>query len=566
MSVVATHPDLHIVEEFCTRARIQRHFADQRVHTPNNAALSAAFPFERLPIAVQSRIWKLLVPYCELIHCLSHLDYLNPPLDNDLNPTTKHFYPSRFHIGDGPCCVALADKPSTYLEYLCVSKRWFYALAHQFYGTNTFAFSSLGELGRFFDGIGIARAERVVHVELLWHGTLAPRQTTGVSRRTKPLAWFMHTSRLRTLLVHINESGNSRMRRPYEMLREDDFYRDFGDENYATHEAEDKMDIFQMEAQRTDLQQNYRKYRSMRTVQGMDYIYQLRGMKWVRFYDTHAEKPCTLIRDKSFLSDITNTTTTKKSDSMALKSEIDNLRPLTLLEDYIPDDQTAELVASFYDDTSVDDVSVADSDMSSSDGSSDSDSDSDSDDDDDSSSGYSSGSSCRVPKGYGRKNKNSTSVTDGGDNMDDDENRPGDVSEPIVIPGDDDNHRRRRRGRDQDISTSDELFVRSGSCTAHTDHDSDDEVTVVTQSSSFVDLTVDDDECYIMDVDDAISVPKEEDEIKTEVLPDDDEEEYLFVKSEESTFQGLSPNAPEFDSDSRSIQSSKRSPSEDNLD
>lgn len=382
----------------------------------------------------------------------------------------------------------------------------------------------------------------------------------------------MFTSRLRTLVVHIDETAKWRMRRSYEMKIDDDYYRDFGSKEYATHEAEDKqLDKFQTEVQRTGLQQNYRKYRNMRTTHGIDFIYQLRGMKWVRFYDTNAEKPQTLIRDKSFLCDINNAATTKKSDSMALKSEIDNLRPLRLLEDYFPDDQTAELVAGFYDDTPVDDVSVDGSDTSSSDGSSDSDSGSD---DDDNSSGYSSGShSFRTTEEYDPESNNTTPEVDGGDDMDDDENRSGSAAAPIVIPDDNDNRRGRRRGRDHDVSTSDELFVRSGSCTAHTeiDIDSDDEVTVISQSSGFIDLTLDDDKNGAMDIDDADNALKEEEdeiepEIKPEVDSDNDDDEVSFMKSEELAYQGLSPMRPSPGSDSGSNRSLKREASEDNSD
>ncbi|KAK5626165.1 hypothetical protein RRF57_001880 [Xylaria bambusicola] len=306
MSLTLTHPDLHIEDIMKTRAEINEHFATQESLNGHNAALNAPFSFEKLPVTVQCKIWRLIVPNRKLIHCLSRLDPKNPPIADYLSGRRRK-YPSRFHIGNGPCCVALADKPSTYLDYFCVSKRWFYALAHLFYATNTFAFSSLGELGRFFDGIGRARTERVVNIELLWQGGLTPRQPRGkISLRKSPLSHFMFTSRLRTLVVHIDESSRSRMRRSYEMKENDDYYRDFDSEEYEDHEAEDNLDMFQMEAQRTDLQQNYRKYRSMRTVHGMDYIYELRGMKWVHFYDIHAARPFTYIRDKSFLCDINN--------------------------------------------------------------------------------------------------------------------------------------------------------------------------------------------------------------------------------------------------------------------
>lgn len=195
----------------------------------------------------------------------------------------------------------------------------------------------------------------------MWRGALTPRQERGVvSIRKQPLASFMHTSRLRTLVVHINESGKSYMRRPYEMTEPTDYYEDFASEEIN----EDELEIFGMEVRRTDLQPNYRKTRSMRTVQGMDFIYQLRDMRYVRFYDSNAEHARRPIRDWSFLQDVNNMVRRKKDDSMALKSELENLLYLKGLHDFTPDDQLHELVKSFYDETPVEDVSVGGSETS----------------------------------------------------------------------------------------------------------------------------------------------------------------------------------------------------------
>ncbi|TRX95496.1 hypothetical protein FHL15_003454 [Xylaria flabelliformis] len=333
------HPDLSLDRTVYSRREIQNHFQAQWLHDRYNGAFNdlrgrvhplnrdivfplrftrlnqlpllrnAPFDFERLPIAIQRRIWELLIPNGQL-----------------------------------------------------VSKRWYYATAHLFYATNTFAFSSLGEFGRFCNGIKRARVERLVHVELTWQGALMPRQPKGVSLRKQPLAWFMYTSRLRTLAIHINESGKSRMRRPYEMMDPSDYYKDFASDEYT----EAKLDIFGMEVRRTDCHPNYRKTRSLRTVQGMDFIYQLRGMKWVRFYDTNALNSRRRIRDWSFTQDVNNVVRRKKSDSMALKTEIENLPALTKLEDFSPDDELEELIKRFYDETPVEDVSVGGSETSSS--------------------------------------------------------------------------------------------------------------------------------------------------------------------------------------------------------
>ncbi|KAF2965332.1 hypothetical protein GQX73_g8216 [Xylaria multiplex] len=361
-----THPDLDLEQEPYSRKQIQDYFNEQMLRDRYNEGpddLNINFAFEDLPLNIQCRIWKMIIPNNELIHCLSRLDHLNPPLLGDAD---KVCFPNRFHIGNGPCCVAKADKPSRYLRYLLVSKRWYYVTAHLFYATNTFAFSSLGEFGRFCNGIGKPRVERLVHVELMWQGALTPRQPKGGSLRKQPLAWFLHTSRLRTLVIHIDETTKSYMRRPYEMMNLGDYYKDFGGGEYEGNEAEDLLDIFGMEVRRTDLQPNHRKYRSMRTVQGMDFLYQLRGMKWVRFYDTNEDHTRTWIHDWSFLRDLNSVATMKKTDSMALRTEIENLRPLPGLSEFRLSGEVRELVDSFYDDTPVDIVSEGGSETSSS--------------------------------------------------------------------------------------------------------------------------------------------------------------------------------------------------------
>ncbi|KAI1826949.1 hypothetical protein F4861DRAFT_462262 [Xylaria intraflava] len=365
------HPDLFLHSIVYNQAQIQKHFLDQMlkerfrglelrgIHRSIRAIIfpqrctrpiplrlleNAPFRFESLPLDIQCRVWKQLIPNGELVHCLSRLDRLNPPLDCQLEG--KVSFPSRFHIGNKPCCVAKADKPSRYLDYFLVSKRWYYTMAHLFYASNTFAFSSLGEFGRFCSGVGESRVARLVNIEIMWAGALMPKKKRGFSLRKEPLSWLMHTSCLRTLCVHINESARSYMRRRYEMMLESD-----GPEDFADSDIEDmRSDILKY------VQCNSWKNRSLRTVQGMDFIYQLRGMRWVRFYDTNAERSRTLICDSSFLLDVHNQVTMPKSNLLARKTHIDNLRPFTGLQGFSPDAETAELVRSFYGDIPVEDA------------------------------------------------------------------------------------------------------------------------------------------------------------------------------------------------------------------
>lgn len=380
----------------------------------------------------------------------------------------------------------------------------------------------------------------------------------------------MHTKRLRTLVVHINESAKWRMRRPYEMLDRSDYNEDWAGSEYEEAD-EESMGIFGVEMRRTDSQPNYRKYRSMRTVQGMDFIYQLRGMKWVRFYDTNADR---VIRDWSFTQDISNVVKRRKTDSATLKAEIDNLLPLAGLADFLPDDETRGLVAHFYDDTPVEDVSVGGSDTSSSSGSSGisrlstaSSGSSDSHPDD------GPGSFSRSRSGSLNSHANrSTEIADDDAQMDDDDNDFGpnnneqetsdidmaDIvsdnpdaggqntesaprSSVIVIADDDDddNDTNSRRTRHDYHSTDSGLFVRSGSGTApESDARSDGDTNVHNRvPGGFIDLTLDDEEG-----DEEDEEENEVQEVKQVIKIDDDadDDDKKSVKAEKSPSHGPS--------------------------
>ncbi|TGJ81514.1 hypothetical protein E0Z10_g7253 [Xylaria hypoxylon] len=573
-----THPDLVLERTVYTPREIRRYFNRQAIRDRYNGAL------------------------------INLRDPDNPPFLDYILGDEVHF-PSRFHIGDGPCCVAKADKPSRYLDYLLVCKRWYYVTAHLFYATNTFAFSSLGELGRFFNGIGKPRAERIVNVEFMLRGALTPRQKKGVSLRKQPLACFLYTTRLRTLVVHINESARHYMRRPYEMMKPSDYCTDFGGKKFSTHKEEDKLDIFAMEVRRTDLQPNYRKCRSMRTVQGIDFIYQLRGLKWARFYDTNQPKTCVPIKDHSFLRDINSVVTLKKSDSMALKAEIENLRPLTALKDFVLGDDIKELVLSFYDDT-VDLVSDGGSETSSpssscisgfsglaitlSDDSSDSDYSSDSDSD--------GGSvvSSRRPCGMDRDVEEVYSDTEMGDNGNGPELKPLDVDmsetnsssgrssqsgsnnmnrypddsglhttvtpqPPVIVIEDDDddddeiNDYNRHMRHDEGFSTNSELFVRSRP--RSTPRNGGEGIHVVGNSVDVIDLTGNDDndiDVTIIDDPNNDEDDGDEDEEVKSYDDDDSEDETNSMKTESSSSQGPS-DPPDLGSGSDSNIPLKRS-------
>lgn len=161
VSTGVVHPSLSLERKFLSPARIRKHFERQHLRDryglnfryclhnlarhyrdvifpmtctrlrPLHMLTNAAFRFDDLPLDVRFRIWKLVIPNSELIHCLSRLDPDNPPMD--FIPE-KVSYPHRFHIGQEKCIIAKADKPSRFLNYFRVSKEWYYVLAHFFYG------------------------------------------------------------------------------------------------------------------------------------------------------------------------------------------------------------------------------------------------------------------------------------------------------------------------------------------------------------------------------------------------------------------------------------------------
>ncbi|KAI5866309.1 hypothetical protein GGS23DRAFT_617373 [Durotheca rogersii] len=354
------------------------------------------FPFERLPTELQARIFALvLVRPGRLVHCLSRLDRWEPPAEGafpavdgeePMDPHRRSYLPTGFHIGgvsssSSPtaCVVARARRPDAVLAPLRVCRRWLFAGAHAFYGANTFAFSSLGEWYRFCAGVGRARVERLVHVEIAWRGSLGSLPPDGkpqemepaalddegraapkkprlrVAPRTRGLTWLARARRLRTLVVHIDERASKRMRRSYEMPPHEDREQDYvsQDRGRESPGGEGEADVFGLMMRRTATQANCRKFRSMRTVHGIDYVYQLRGMQWVRFEerDRKEARPRQAIRDWSFLRDVNTVVTIPKPPGRARRCELENLTPLSGLAGWRPTDEDWRLVKMFYDET-----------------------------------------------------------------------------------------------------------------------------------------------------------------------------------------------------------------------
>ncbi|KAK4032377.1 hypothetical protein C8A01DRAFT_50827 [Parachaetomium inaequale] len=272
-----------------------------------------------LPCDVQAIILKLVLYKAgQIIHCISRLDpFVQPeeiPSDEDLGEHRSGLI-NRFFWGERECSLSGDGiKPNDLLSLLSVNKRLHFVGVHIFYGLNTFAFSSLGELGRFCQGLGTARVARIQHVEFLLTGNqylttpLDTRRKVPFSRRSFPLTWLADMYRLKTLVIHVNETGKAYVRRGTE-----------------------HPDIKRFLAAKTAGQPNRRTSRSLRCLQGVDYICQLRGLAWMRWYDFNkslrgrSREP---IQDWSFMEDVVSTATLPKPPKRAESSELEKLESL----------------------------------------------------------------------------------------------------------------------------------------------------------------------------------------------------------------------------------------------
>ncbi|KAH8903483.1 hypothetical protein BR93DRAFT_918150, partial [Coniochaeta sp. PMI_546] len=279
--------------------------------------------FHRLPAEVQAKIFRLWLHKGSPIHCFSRLNpFMVPgswPVSNSASGMYNRFYWDNEKLLD---LTADAVDPQEVLGLLLVSKDFYFKGIHAFYGLNTFAFSSIGEFGRFCKGIGHQRAARLQFVELTWTGSqyLTAGRTSSTSRtgktvekwdsvRTRPFSFLLELRRLRTLDIFLDESGPLYERRKYEP-------------------TETKAKLLD----RTALQPNFRGNRSLRTLQGLDYVCALRGLDSVRLYDLHLMSqdvsPVTglhPIRDTSFVADVNSAVTMPKSAQEGRNCQLKNL-------------------------------------------------------------------------------------------------------------------------------------------------------------------------------------------------------------------------------------------------
>ncbi|UPK91914.1 hypothetical protein LCI18_002849 [Fusarium solani-melongenae] len=259
---------------------------------------------ERLPIKLQIKIFSYLFVFeRELVHAISRLDPYYEPTEVPRNCNDRVSLLHRFHVGQESVSLTFgAIKPQELLAPL---------------------------LGRFASGIG-ARLQHVQHVEILWMGsqciTYKPDDKCRyTSRRTHHLAWFSEARRLKSIAVYIPESSKQYMRRKHE----------------PPH-------VIEYMADKTAGQPNYRRFRALRTIPGLDYLHVLRGLNGITFwdYDKWLEQSSKLpVCDWTFVSDLNNTVRRAKAEEDMRFCTLRRLAPFVI--GYRPDDEIINEIGTF---------------------------------------------------------------------------------------------------------------------------------------------------------------------------------------------------------------------------
>lgn len=152
-----------------------------------------------LPDNILYQILTELLTKDGLIHCFSRLDpFCLPdqfPSRQDVGRPSTGLRGRFFISKDKRSYLSLTEDtedPNNLLAVLLASRKTCWYGIHIFYSSNTFAFSSLGELDRFATGYGPARWARIQNLELTWVGGKCVAFNIGngkrINRRTMALA------------------------------------------------------------------------------------------------------------------------------------------------------------------------------------------------------------------------------------------------------------------------------------------------------------------------------------------------------------------------------------------
>ncbi|KAF5018278.1 hypothetical protein F66182_9743 [Fusarium sp. NRRL 66182] len=129
-----------------------------------------------------------------------------------------------------------------------------------------------------------------------------------MSRRAHHLTHLVEARRLKTIAIHLPESGKKVMRRNHE----------------PPH-------LIEFMAEQTCAQPNFKRFRSLRTLQGLDYLHCLRGLEQITFWDYdkwrmgHGKVP---VRDWTFVRDVNDVVKREKASRRAHFSQLRFVAPI----------------------------------------------------------------------------------------------------------------------------------------------------------------------------------------------------------------------------------------------
>ncbi|EHK23689.1 uncharacterized protein TRIVIDRAFT_63893 [Trichoderma virens Gv29-8] len=297
------HPDLNLRKP--TRAELQADLLRREMprssnipadNTPGSDMLRSDTPRKQIPGDIQFKILRCLLEFQgKVVHAISRLDPYHPASAVPMNRYQRPSFFHRLHVGRAPVNITFAPNPNVFLAPL---------------------------LGRFAKGIR-ANVQRLQHIEILWigsqHLTFAINDRGKyTSRRTFSLVWLPEAIRLKTIGVYLPESSEMYMRRNHEPRG-------------INHHMKCK----------SKLQPNFRGFRSLRTVQGMDYVYCLRGLDQIEFWDfdrwLDTQQRKQPVRDWHFIMDVNNAVRRPKDVKNRSRSQLRNLFPL--LNSFIPSEE-----------------------------------------------------------------------------------------------------------------------------------------------------------------------------------------------------------------------------------
>ncbi|KAG7411937.1 Halomucin [Fusarium oxysporum f. sp. rapae] len=159
------------------------------------------------------------------------------------------------------------------------------------------------------------KLQHLQHIELLWMGSQKltyriDQKGKYTSRRTHDLAYLPEACRLKTVAIHLPESSEPYMRRKHEPPQ-----------------------IVEFLTKKTRFQPNFRRFRALRTLQGVDYLYCLRGVREITFFDYdqwHTNDAKMPVRDWTFVRDINESVRREKSANDEHFSQLRYLAPLLI--------------------------------------------------------------------------------------------------------------------------------------------------------------------------------------------------------------------------------------------